>query len=280
MKRYAKRFVVVLCAIGILFGVIDNRNVSAQVNFVPGIRCEGAPFVWPTWGNQNWLWHLYTGRIEYAGDDGYHDGIDIGQVSNTPNVEGVYAVCAGTLTPAKNWSFYIQCDPIDTSFNVLHHQVWVYYTHMANRDGSISYILSDFRPGKPASRVSPGQLLGYQGNKGPEGMSTHLHVSVNSCKSESCNTDPSLYFTNRENILNADHVNSSGTTPPFPCNTVDPGDQDLCGNLGGRTLSAGTHNVTCDIYVNAGQTLHIEPGATLNYNGHSFTVNGQLIWGP
>jgi surface antigen len=58
------------------------------------------------------------------------------------------------------------------------------------------------------------------------------------------------------------------------------GGTNLCGNLGGRTLTAGTYEVTCDIYVNAGQSLHIKPGVELNYNGHSFTVNGELIWGP
>ncbi|GAK57753.1 hypothetical protein U27_04720 [Candidatus Vecturithrix granuli] len=53
---------------------------------------------------------------------------------------------------------------------------------------------------------------------------------------------------------------------------------DLCGALSG-TLSAGTYTLSCDIYVNSGAPLHIMPGVTLNYNGHSFTVNGELLWG-
>lgn len=55
---------------------------------------------------------------------------------------------------------------------------------------------------------------------------------------------------------------------------------NLCGSVGGCTLSAGTYTLTCPIYVNSGASLQIMPGVTLNYNGHSFTVNGQLIWGP
>lgn len=56
---------------------------------------------------------------------------------------------------------------------------------------------------------------------------------------------------------------------------------NLCGNLGGRTLTAGTtYTVTCDIRVDAGQELIIQKGAILNgFDNFSFTVNGKLTWG-
>ena len=134
----------------------------------------------------NWL------LIKLADGDYLHDGIDIWQVDQRVNVEPVYAVCNGLLIPFTNWSFRIQCDSIDSIFQVPHRQVWVYYTHMANQNGSVSYILPEFRSGKPSSRVSQGQLLGYQGIKGTEVV--HLHLSVNTCASERCNIDPSPYF--------------------------------------------------------------------------------------
>ncbi|GAK58399.1 hypothetical protein ANT_29790 [Candidatus Vecturithrix granuli] len=183
--------------------------------FTPGTACEGAPFVWPTWGKQGALWRFYSGNIEYVGDDGFHDGIDIGQVNGQENVEPVYAVCNGSLQPYTTTAFLIQCDPIDSSFQVPHNQVWIYYTHMGNYSGSVSYVLSEFHPGNPTSRVTPGQLLGYQGIKGTTFV--HLHLSVNTCASESCNIDPSPYFG--DNLDNT-QVNPTRATPPFNCHTV------------------------------------------------------------
>ena len=55
----------------------------------------------------------------------------------------------------------------------------------------------------------------------------------------------------------------------------------LCGSISG-TLSAANspYTLSCDVTVEQGASLYIEPGVELNYNGHSFTVNGELIWGP
>lgn len=53
----------------------------------------------------------------------------------------------------------------------------------------------------------------------------------------------------------------------------------LCGELPAN-IYEGSYEVTCDIYINAGRSTHIYPGVTLDYKGHSLTVNGSLIWGP
>ena len=53
--------------------------------------------------------------------------------------------------------------------------------------------------------------------------------------------------------------------------------QDLSGNLGGMTLTAGTYHVVGDIYVNNGETLVIDPGVTFLFEGdYQFDINGLL----
>ena len=59
-------------------------------------------------------------------------------------------------------------------------QIWVYYTHMADRDGN-SFISAEFPPGTSEQYVEAGELLGYQGNysgnpANPVGV--HLHLSI------------------------------------------------------------------------------------------------------
>jgi hypothetical protein len=59
-------------------------------------------------------------------------------------------------------------------------QIWLYYTHMANANGT-SYISPEFPPGTEEVFVEAGTLLGYQGNysgdpDNPTGV--HLHFSI------------------------------------------------------------------------------------------------------
>lgn len=137
-----------------------------------GARCGEAPFLFPTDGLVGFLW-----------DDSFrpghrHQGIDVfgGQgVGVTP----VIAAYPGYLTRLPEWKssviVRVPSDPLNPGT-----QIWVYYTHMADRDGS-SYIAPDFPPGTYELFVEAGTLLGYQGNysgdpNNPTGV--HLHFSI------------------------------------------------------------------------------------------------------
>ena len=137
-----------------------------------GSRCGGAPFLFPTDGMVGFLW-----------DDSFrpghrHQGIDIfgGEgVGVTP----VVVAYPGYLTRLPEWKssviVRVPSDPLEPG-----RQIWVYYTHMADRDGT-SYIAQDFPPGTYEQPVEAGTLLGYQGNysgdpNNPTGV--HLHFSI------------------------------------------------------------------------------------------------------
>ena len=138
----------------------------------PGERCGDAPFSMPTYGYIGFLW-----------DDSFrpghrHQGLDIfggREVGQTP----VYAAYAGYLNRLPDWKssviVRIPSDPLNPA-----RQIWTYYTHMANQDGT-SYIDSAFPPGTVEVYVDEGTPLGYQGNysgdpNNPTGV--HLHFSI------------------------------------------------------------------------------------------------------
>jgi len=137
-----------------------------------GSRCGEAPFVFPTDGMVGFLW-----------DDAFrpghrHQGIDIfggKDVGLTP----VIAAYPGFLTRLPEWKssviVRVPSDPLQPG-----RQIWVYYTHLADRDGT-AYIAPDFPPGTYEQPVDAGTLLGYQGNysgdpNNPVGV--HLHFSI------------------------------------------------------------------------------------------------------
>lgn len=134
--------------------------------------CNDAPFHLPTSGMIGFLW-----------DDSFrlghrHQGIDIfggGEVGETP----VYAAYDGYLTRLEEWKssviLRIPVDPLQPD-----RQIWLYYTHMADQNGT-SLIQESFPPGTEEVFVSEGTLLGYQGNySGTPGNPTgvHLHFSI------------------------------------------------------------------------------------------------------
>jgi murein DD-endopeptidase MepM/ murein hydrolase activator NlpD len=124
-----------------------------------------------------------SGFIGFIWDDSFrpghrHQGIDIFGGEN-PGVTPVYAAYDGYLTRLPDWKssliIRIPSDPLNPS-----QQIWTYYTHMANDDGS-SYILTDYPPGTLEVFIEAGTLLGYQGNysgdpNNPTGV--HLHFSI------------------------------------------------------------------------------------------------------
>ena len=94
----------------------------------------------------------------------------------------------------------IPSDPLDPG-----HQIWTYYTHMADESGN-SYIVDQFPPGSNEVFIEAGTLLGYQGNySGSPGNPTGIHLHFSIVKDDSQggflnelefrNTiDPSPYF--------------------------------------------------------------------------------------
>lgn len=155
-----------------LWDWLRNPGENTAWMMVAGERCNDAPFAFPTDGFIGFLW-----------DDSFrpghrHQGIDIfgGQ---EPGITPVYAAYSGYLTRLPEWKssliIRIPGDPLKPS-----HQIWNYYTHLADRDG-LSYIESNFPPGISELWVEAGTLLGYQGNysgdpNNPTGV--HLHFSI------------------------------------------------------------------------------------------------------
>lgn len=89
------------------------------------------------------------------------------------------AAYAGYLTRLPEWKstviIRIPSDPLNPS-----RQIWTYYTHMADNNGS-SYISPEFPPGTSEVFVEAGKFLGYQGDfsgdpDNPVGV--HLHFSI------------------------------------------------------------------------------------------------------
>lgn len=188
----ARQYIMTLLFIGaIVAGVLIYRSMTpsgarsthvweflndpashADWKVTAGSRCGNAPFLFPTDGMVGFLW-----------DDSFrlghrHQGIDIfagTEVGVTP----VLAAYDGYLTRLAEWKssviLRVPNDPLAPG-----RQIWLYYTHMANRNGD-SYIVADFPPGTREVFVPAGTLLGYQGDysgdpDNPTGI--HLHFSI------------------------------------------------------------------------------------------------------
>jgi murein DD-endopeptidase MepM/ murein hydrolase activator NlpD len=151
---------------------LADPDSHADWRLAAGTRCGDAPFIFPTTGMVGFLW-----------DDSFrlghrHQGIDI-FAGTEPGVTAVVAAYDGYLTRLADWKssviLRVPSDPLQPG-----RQVWLYYTHMANQDGT-SYISADFPPGTREVFVSAGTLLGYQGNySGDPDNHTgiHLHFSI------------------------------------------------------------------------------------------------------
>ncbi len=141
---------------------------------VPALsRCNDAPFMLPSDGFIGFVWDdsFYPGH--------HHQGIDIFS-GQEPGLAPVYAAYPGYLTRHKDWKssliIRIPQDPLDEK-----RQIWTYYTHMADKNGTLSYIVDDFPPGTSEVFVEAGRLLGYQGNfagSGANPVGVHLHFSI------------------------------------------------------------------------------------------------------
>lgn len=151
---------------------ISDPSAHPEWGLTAGSRCKDAPFVFPTNGMVGFLW-----------DDSFrpghrHQGLDIfgGEgIGVTP----VVAAYPGYLTRLPDWKstviVRIPSDPLKSG-----RQIWVYYTHMADKNGT-SYISNEFPPGTYEKPVNESTFLGYQGNfsgdpNNPTGI--HLHFSI------------------------------------------------------------------------------------------------------
>ena len=137
--------------------------------------CPGAPFVLPSDGFVGLLYGDPRGPYSTRNP---HQGIDIFSNSE-PGATPVYAAYDGYISREPNWkSTLIQRVPEDP----LHpdRQIWLYYTHMADRDGN-DFIVDAFPPGAREISVEQGTLLGYTGDYNGKAARTvwvHLHFSI------------------------------------------------------------------------------------------------------
>lgn len=137
--------------------------------------CPGAPFSLPSDGLIGLLWDdpaaPYTVFSTHTGLDIFGDG--------APGMVPVYAAYQGYLSRLPDWKSSLiirHDDPLQPG-----RIIWTYYTHMASRDGSESFIAPDFPPGTDALWVERGALLGYQGEYAGAGrapIGLHLHFSI------------------------------------------------------------------------------------------------------
>ncbi len=168
--------------------------------------CPDVPFSLPSNGLIGLLWNdpaaPYTIFSAHTGMDIFGDG--------EPGTVPVYAAYDGLLSRRGDWLASViikHDDPLQMG-----RTIWTYYTHMAARDGSRSFIAPVFAAGVTDVAVKRGDLLGYQGEfagvgRAPIGM--HIHFSIvtgeddGTFKNEAVigNTlDPSPYFGMQLNI--------------------------------------------------------------------------------
>ncbi len=180
-----------------LLTFLRDPQAHPDWNLQPGARCGDAPFTYPTRGMVGFVW-----------DDSFnpghrHQGIDLFG-GEQPGLTPVYAAYDGFLSRQTDWKssliIRIPSDPLQPD-----RQIWTYYTHLADADGS-SFILADFLPGTAEKYVTEGTLLGYQGNYSgnvgrPVGVHLHFSIVLDSGRGgylnelEITNTvDPSPYF--------------------------------------------------------------------------------------
>lgn len=210
-------FLAVVVAASIVAGwLYRNRHAASTSNDTigrwlrdassrPGLNttndepCPGAPFLLPSSGLVGLLWRDAAAPYNLLHR---HTGIDIfgdGESGTVP----IVAVYDGYLTRHSDWFSTViirHDDPLQPG-----RTIWTYYTHMGNRNGTVSYVADRFPPGTSNVFVEQGTVLGYQGeyNGNSYGIAMHVHMSIvtstpsGTFKNEAVLTntlDPSPYF--------------------------------------------------------------------------------------
>lgn len=139
-------------------------------------RCPGAPFVLPADGYIGLLYGDPRGPYSASRP---HQGIDIFSPGE-PGITPVYAAYDGYLTREESWRssviMRVPNDPLQPG-----RQIWLYYTHMADKSGEKDFIEDAFPAGTKELFVQQGTLLGYTGNyngNSARGVWVHLHFSI------------------------------------------------------------------------------------------------------
>src|SRR3990172_4877955 len=155
-----------------VFSWFHDPDTHPELRLSVGTRCKEAPFLFPTDGLIGFLW-----------DDSFrfghrHQGIDIfaGTESGVTRVISAYP---GYLSRLADWKSSVIVRVPDDPLNP-GRQIWLYYTHMADKDGR-SYISREFPPGTSEALVEAGTFLGYQGNYSGDPFNpvgVHLHFSI------------------------------------------------------------------------------------------------------
>ncbi|MCS6835743.1 MAG: hypothetical protein NZ750_06980 [Anaerolineae bacterium] len=177
-----------------------NPNVRPQLSNQALRACPDAPFILPSSGLIGLLWGdtalPYNTLRRHTGIDVFGDG--------PSGTVPIFAVYDGYLTRADDWLSTViirHDDPLQRG-----RTIWTYYTHMASRDGTQSYIVADYPRGTRERFVAQGTLLGYQGEYAGPGaapIAMHLHLSIVTSEADGSfrneafidNTlDPSPYF--------------------------------------------------------------------------------------
>jgi hypothetical protein len=140
----------------IVFRPRDAENEPAGLE-----ACPGAPWRLPTRADLGMWWITY--QLGFMGE-GYE------------NTVPVYAVADGLLLRRPDWDSAVAIqhdDPVRPG-----EKVWSFYGDMAGGEDE-TFVVADFPPGSEGVPVEAGQLLGYQGTRGPGGpVWTHLHFAV------------------------------------------------------------------------------------------------------
>jgi murein DD-endopeptidase MepM/ murein hydrolase activator NlpD len=204
---------------GHIFRWFNEPSARAELTNFRARQCDNAPFMLPSDGLIGLLWDdpgaPYTVLSPHTGLDIFGDG--------APGTVPVYAAYDGYLTRLSEWVSSViirHADPLQEG-----RSIWTYYTHMASRDGSESYIAADFPRGTNEVWVEQGTLLGYQGEYGGSGVPIGMHVHFSIVVSDDSgaftneavigNTlDPSPYFGMSLRALDA-------PLRPIPCVDVD-----------------------------------------------------------
>lgn len=188
----------------------DNRSQYSNTGYQ---RCGDAPFILPS---QGLIGLLYADPARPYSATRRHTGIDIfgdGEANTIP----IVVVYDGYLTRLPDWKSTLiirHDDPLQAG-----RSIWSYYTHMASRDGTTSFISEAFPPATYNQFVSQGTLLGYQGEFAGDAppIALHLHFSLVLSDTDGAflneavldNTlDPSPYFGMKLNI-----ADDMGTRP-------------------------------------------------------------------
>lgn len=153
---------------------LTDPSSRPALNTPGGAACPGAPFILPSSGFIGLLWSdpaaPYSAARRHTGIDIFGDG--------EPGTVPIYAVYDGWLTRREDWKSTViirHDDPLQPG-----RTIWTYYTHIASRDGTISFVSADFPPGTYAQPVKQGMLLGYQGEYAGTGapIAMHVHLSI------------------------------------------------------------------------------------------------------